>query len=159
MNVDFDLMCGGCTGCIIHSHTIYNISVGVGSSYSKCVSAPALLTCRKRSPRDPLLENCTRAVVTMLWQSCVLHFKAVVEHEIQIEFNNSSGMIIIIFNTYINVNVVHTTSNDNITSLVASISKIICIILKIVIVIQSILVAQRDMCNVSIKVNQLPCQR
>ena len=96
MNVDFDLMCGGCTGCIIHSHTIYNISVGVGSSYSKCVSAPALLTCRKRSPRDPLLENCTRAVVTMLWQSCVLDFKAVVEHEIQIEFNNSSGMIIII---------------------------------------------------------------
>lgn len=112
MNVDFDLMCGGCTGCIIHSHTIYNISVGVGSSYSKCVSAPALLTCRKRSPRDPLLENCTRAVVTMLWQSCVLHFKAVVEHEIQIEFNNSSGMIIIIFNTYIIVNVVHRTSNE-----------------------------------------------
>ena len=58
VNVDVDLMCDGSTGCSIHSHTVDNISVDVGFFF-KCVSAPALLTCLRRSPRDPLLENRT----------------------------------------------------------------------------------------------------
>ena len=67
VNVDVDLMWGGCTGC--NTQYIYKMFL------YKCVCAPALLICRKRSPRDPLLENRSWAVVTMLWQSCVLHVK------------------------------------------------------------------------------------
>ena len=87
VNVDVDGSSAGTT----HTHTIHNMAVDVVLSYL-CVCAPALLICRKRSPRDPLLEksymNCVNQVTAVMRSCC----KAVVEHEIQNSNTNSTGL-------------------------------------------------------------------
>ena len=87
VNVDVDGSSAGTT----HTHTIHNMAVDVVLSY-RCVCAPALLICRKRSPRDPLLEksymSCVNQVIAVMRSCC----KAVVEHEIQNSNTNSTSL-------------------------------------------------------------------